>query len=179
MVYLVDQLLANSASYSKSAIITTTYRDDYIIRGQSFANESTRVVSAGTEYFVLDATLCDCTQVIKLPIAVAPSSGYIIVNLYEDTDYVGGTTVLTLSNRNRLSTIVAKTTLKLVDTIGTDKGTALFSTLFGTEATNQNSGGGSGSSANALLLNPSKKYLFEVIYSEACTVGYNMEIVEV
>ena len=179
MTHNNDLLMANSASFSKNAIITTNYRDDYIVRGNSFANEATRTVLAGTEFFVLDMSACDCISVFKLPINLNPSTGTVIVNLYEGTDYTAGTTeVLTLINRNRLSSATAGTVLALNDTVGTTKGTLLLSTLFGTDAKPQSAGGGFGASANALILDPTKKYLFEVTYSDACTIGYNMEIVE-
>lgn len=181
-VYMV---IKKSLSFSGDAIVSTNYRDDYIVRGNSFANEAVRTIDVSTltnntEYFVLDTSACDCSQVFKLPISLIPSSGTVTVNLYEDTDYEAGTTeVLSLVNRNRLSNKTAKAILALNDTPGEDKGTLLLSTLFGTDSTNQSSGGGEGASANALILDPSKKYLFELIYSEDCTVGYNMEIVEV
>lgn len=177
-VYLV---VKKSLSFSGDAIVATNYRDDYIVRGNSFANEAVRVINeAKTEYFVLDMSACDCSQVFKLPINLNPSTGTVIVNLYEGTDYEAGTTeVLSLVNRNRLSSNTASTVLALNDTIGSNKGTPLLSTLFGTDSKPQSAGGGPNSSANALLLDPTKKYLFEVIYSEACTIGYNMEIIEV
>ncbi len=168
-----NQFILRASSYSKDALLTTNYRDDYIVRGNSFANEATRTVTAGTEFFVLDASACDCTQVFKLPIRVNPSSGTVVVNLYEGTDYEAGSTeVLSLINRNRLSSVTAGTVLALNDTVGTDKGTLLLSGLFGTDSAFFNAGGGFGESANALILDPTKKYLFKLLILDAATVGY-------
>lgn len=175
----VVKVVYKPLSNSGDALLTTGYRDNYINKGQSYANEAIRIqTGANTEFFVLDASLCDCDKVYKLPISVAPSAGYVTVALYEATNYVG-VTALTFINRNRTISTLPKTTLKLCSVAGTIKGTELFNTLFGTEATRQNAGGGSGASSNALILDTTKKYLFEVYNSEACTIGYNMEIVEV
>lgn len=165
-------------SETKTGLVVTTYRDDNIVAGNSYANEAVRTVTAGTEFFVLDASECNCNQIFKLPISLNPSNGTVILKQYEGTDYVGNL-ALSLVNRNRLSNKVTDITLKLVSEVGATKGSLLFETLYGTEQTPQSSGGGIGSSANALILDPTKKYLFEVIYSEDCTVGYNLEIVEV
>ena len=174
---VVVKVVKKSLSISGDAALMTTYRDDYIVRGQSFANENTRTVTAGTEFFVLDFTNCSCSQVFKLPILVNPSAGYVVVNLYEDTDYTGDES-LAFFNRNRLSAQIAGTTLT-GNATGNTKGAFLFGALFGGEQTNQNAGGEAGSSANSLVLDITKKYLFEVTYSENCTIGYNMEIAEI
>ena len=266
-------------SYSKNGIVATSYRDDSIVAGNAFANETIRTVATGatTQFFVLDPTACT-GSVFKLPISVNPSTGVVKVKLYEGTNFVGGT-ALSFINRNRNSDITQKSSLKesdsvetaatvnilneangfslTADTVGlggneysiaivigevdagsetvvvTDKailvtineastiaqvvtalnaesdvtdvltiaaigtqtgsmgeieetflagaigkGELLFYKLFGTLATRQDAGGGQGSSADALVLNTSKKYLFEVYNEEACDIGYNMEVIE-
>lgn len=178
----LDMQQSDVLSASKNGLVATTYRDDYIVRGRSFANEITRTIDVSsltnsTENFVLDVSACDCTQIFKMPILITPTNGFVIVNLYEDTNYVG-TESLTFIDRNRLTANSTDISLKGGAT-GTVKGTKLLSVVFGTDETRQNAGGGTGTSANFLILNPNMNYLFEVIYSDDCTCGYNMEIVEV
>lgn len=175
---VLDVTTSDVLSSSGTGIVTTNYFDDYIVKGNSFSNETVRTVTAGTEYFVLDPTNCTCNQIFKLPIIISMPTGTATVALYEGTDY-SGTESLNLVNRNRNSSNVAKTTLKAGGT-GTELGTEILKAIFGTDTSFFfNAGGGAGSSANAFILDKTKKYLFEIVYSDSTTVGYNMEIIEV
>ena len=172
----MDRPLSDCLSYSKNGIVSTSYRDDFIVKGKSFFRENVITAAVGTDYYVMDATACDCEKVFKLPVKVNPAVGTVLLTVYEGTDYTGVTT-LPLLNRDRTSSATTKITLKDTGT-GTDKGTEIQKVLYGVDATRQSAGGGTNISANALILDRTKKILLEVTYSDAGLVGYNWEFIE-
>ena len=162
------EILALSRSFSGDGFITTSYRDDNIVRGKIFSYGLIVTGVAGTPiYFTSEqGTLEDDSGLFLLPIVANPTTGYVQFNLYEDTEYTGGTQILA-TNRNRVSSITQRDVVKSGAT-GTVKGALLsFSDIFGVDSTNQNAGGGRGVSSDSILLDPTKKYLYEFIPSES------------
>jgi hypothetical protein len=60
-----------------------------------------------------------------------------------------------------------------------NSGKGLITTSFGVGSTRQNSGGGGGTSSDPIIVDTSKKILFEFTVSDAGSLGYTLEIIEV
>lgn len=173
-------LLNNQVSYSKDALVTTSYRDDNIVRGNIFSYGI--IVSAVSEtpiYYTFDkGDLTEFNALFLLPIVINPTNGYVQLNIYEDTLYSGGTQIYA-TNRNRNSSITQKGIVRTAPTVTVTKGTLLsLSEISGVDSTNQNSGGGRAESADALVLDVAKRYLFEFIPSETGLISITSEFGE-
>lgn len=157
------QILENSLSNSKDALISTTYEDDYTARGLKYVIANTFTITAGaTANFLLDLSGMPAGKtVFSLPLTILSSAEEVQIRIYEGTDYAGGT-VATCYNSNRMATDTYDFMITTGAT-GTDKGT-LFknyvaygsSGFFGSTAT------GKGYGSSATILNPTKKYLLEL-----------------
>lgn len=176
-------LLNSQLSSSKDAVLTTNYLDDYIVRGNVFSVSLAQAFTAGTAiYFTSEISAPDeLTAAFLLPIQANPTEGFLILNIYEDTEYTGGTPI-TPVNRNRNSSNTAKTTV-LAGATGATEGTLIYTGVFGSAASGGffggSSGGGTGNSANSIVVDMNKKYLYELTNSETATVGINAEFTEI
>lgn len=173
----VYQVVKKPLSATGDGVVTTTYLSDYIVKGYVYNSGVVKTVTDGTEYYVIDPTLCDC-NVFKQPISIVCSAGTAILRLYEGTNY-SISTQLGMFNRNRTSENTAKIKFGNASVAGTTKGTEIQDLLFGTDGTRQSAGGGIGGGSNSIILSNKHKYLLEVTYSEDCTVGLSLEVVEV
>ena len=169
----LQNIIINATSLDKNAFITTTYADDYSINGNHFlVNRVEEMASSQTNTFLLDlsATKVSNLSVILQPLSIKSESARITANLYEGTDYSGGTSQ-SIFNVNRNSTNTAKAKFSLGAT-GTTKGTLIrthtvFASSLGTVLTFS-----SNTSSPALtILNTSKNYLIEIINNETSTTN--------
>lgn len=172
----IAEVQSNILSASQDALLTTNYLDDNIVQGRIFSLDFILSMTANTPVYFTGKASTEKTTFL-LPININPNTGYVTLNVYEGTNYTGGTE-RTAINRNRLSTTLPLTVVYEGAT-GNDKGDGLFSYLYGTESTNQNAGGGQGSTNNSLVLEPNETYLFELTSSENCLVGISGEFGEV
>lgn len=159
---LLNRLL-KSFTVSNSAIRSSTYAEDYRVRGYQRIHLDTDTLPSGLSYFVLDPTaLADQDLFIfTVGIDVDVPGGPIKFAVYEDTDYVG-TVALPYYNPERNSELSTYATIKAVAT-GADKGTFLYAFTVGASsvpavADNQ----GSGSASDPTSLKRDLKYLIEV-----------------
>lgn len=168
-------------SFSEDAVLTTNYLDDYIVRGKVFNITISEEFTADTAvYFTSEYAGEKPGAAFLLPITFTPVSGYVTLNIYEDTDYTGGT-ALTAVDRNRATKNTSLVSVK-TGASGTDKGTLIKTVVVGTAAAQGSAGsegGGSGSSANSLIFDTGVKYLYEVTCSETAVVGINAEFAEI
>lgn len=170
--------LNSQLSFSKDALLATNYLDDYIVRGNVFNITLVQAFTAGTPiYFTSEYMGATDISLFLLPIKINPTEGYLILNIYEGSDYTGGTPVESV-NRNRLSSKTADVDVN-VGATGTTEGTLIQSIVYGVAGTNQSAGGGSDTAFESLILNTSTKYLFELTLSETATVGINAEFAEI
>lgn len=168
----------SQTSFSEDAVLTTNYLDDNIVAGRIFGIGLAQSLTADTPIYFTSECLSDINALFLLPIQITPTEGFLILNIYEDTEYTGGTTI-TATNRNRTSDITSSVTIKL-GAVGTEKGTLLGLTkIFGVAGTNQSSGGGESATSNSIVLDTSKRYLYELTNSETGTVGISAEFGEV
>ena len=151
-VKLLDKL-----SYSKDAILTTNYANDYIVRGYGFGIEDTAEITAGASaYFLFDPTALVNKSVIFLPIEACTTLEDIEFVIYEDTDYTGGATVTPRNlNRNFSDSLDSVITLGAT---GSDKGTQLKKRV----ATSDKKAGGRLGEGSLTILDVTKKYLIEI-----------------
>lgn len=173
--------LLNPLSYSGDAILATTYLDDNIVAGNVYSITISQSMTEETAiYFTSEYTTPTINAAFLLPICIHPVSGYAVLNIYEDTGYTGGDAI-TPTNRNRTSGNTAEVTVKL-GAAGESKGTLILTCVFGTEGSGLpigGHGGGDGGSANSLIMNLGKRYLYELTNSETAVVGINAEFAEI
>jgi len=180
MINKAEQLIVRSASNSFDAMKMTTYADDYIVQGKSFTVNGITTINAET---ILNFLIKPGTSVsmFVLPFTIKSQSTYIQVRIYEDTDYTGGTAV-SATNRNRISTNTLQATITTGAT-GSDKGDLIIShAIFGSSLPQGTAYSGAGGSANAFILDSSKKYLVEIENtdgSNSTVVEYNAPIYEI
>lgn len=172
--------LRSVSSFSGDALLTTTYLDDYIVRGNIFTIGISQDLTQDTPIYFTSEILGvpSIKALLLLPILINPTEGYVELNIYEDTDYTGGATIVP-TNRNRGSSITNEVSIN-VGATGADKGTLLsLSNVFGVAGTNQSAGGGQSSTSNAIVLDLNKRYLYELTASETGLVGITAEFGEI
>lgn len=173
--------LMERSSFSGDGLVVTSYLDDNIVKGNVFSITLAQSFTASTPiYFTSNyATPGNVNAVFLLPILLTPSAGTALFKIYEDTEYAGGTALIPI-DRNRTTANSSEITV-LSGATGSTAGTLLFTYLFGTDSAGGPfgaSGGGAGSSSNAIILDKTKKYLYEIETSDDCTVGIVAEFAE-
>lgn len=95
-------------SYSKDAVLTTTYQDDYIAKGNAYQVQRriTSIPTTGTYKIVLDlSSLSSAKVAFILPINMSATGGPVYIKTYKITTYTGGTAFPT----NKLNTLTSNT----------------------------------------------------------------------
>lgn len=150
-------LLNNILSDDEKAIVSTSYADDGVVKGQAFnLNDVITVPGSTTLYFLLDLSALGSKVAFTMPIFLEAFSEDVCVYIYEGTDYSGGTP-LTPYNLNRLSS----NTPSMVVTAGAT-GTVLGTELRHHRIAASNKNPGQRTTLPFLILNHSKKYLLVV-----------------
>lgn len=100
-------------SYSQDAVLTTSYADDYSVRGYAFQVQRRISLGSGaTAYWVFDFTDVAAEKLIfTLPIVAQSTEGLVYIDSFIATSYTGGTTE-TILNPNSLSAVVPQTVVK-------------------------------------------------------------------
>ncbi len=183
LVEATGGLLNSQLSASKDALLTTNYLDDYITQGRVYSYNSSQALAAGTPlYAVFSAPdSAALNGVFLIPRAAHPTSGYVITNVYEGTDYTGTAVTPICRNLDTTPRPEALSTLE-VNATGTTTGALLpLTVISGTESTNQSSGGGGavGGSFNSVILKRGEKYLIEITPSDSNTCGVTVEFAEI
>lgn len=169
-------VLLNALSTSKDGIIATTYKDDYINRGNCFSiSNNFEISAAATRYIALDPTGYEGFAVVVFPPKFQTTYGYVTVNILIDTDYTSETE-LTLINRNANSSNTAKT--KLYDNATGDiEGTSFSQDLVGYGVTNQSSGGGTNVFHEPLWIDKTKRYALKIQNNSGKDIIFNIKFV--
>lgn len=128
-------------SASQDAILTTSYADDYTVRGYAFQiQRRIALTSEQTLYWVVDFSAVAASKaVFSLPIALQSTAGLVYVDTYAATSYTGGS-VETIINPNAGSAIVPQAVVK--SGITPTGATLVREYAVGSKSTNQSSGGG-------------------------------------
>lgn len=101
-------------SSSGDAALTTTYTDDYIIRGRglNIQRRFASIAAAATYKLVFDFSAISATKMIfMLPLAFSATGGPVYIKTYKLTTYTGGTAI-PLINLNNFSEYTALTVFK-------------------------------------------------------------------
>jgi len=162
--------LLTASSFSKDAVLTTDYENDYIVRGMAFEVQRRISLSSGqTLYLEFDITKAVGKMIFSLPFKAISNGGNVFIDTYEADSSTGGTVLMTPNNLNALSSNVALTTVKTgVTPTGTATGLREYST--GSKTTNQAAGGGSAGTGFAKILDNSKPLYFKFVNQETDTV---------
>lgn len=138
--------LNNQLSVSKDGLILTSYRDDYIARGQGFEiHRRLPLTSAQTLYAVFDLSGVDAGKfVFSMPLKARTSIGQVYIDSYLITSYTGGAEIPEV-NSNRASSLTAQGALVSGVTPTGSPGNDLRQYIIGQATAPVNEGGGPGS----------------------------------
>ncbi|MDC7221635.1 MAG: hypothetical protein PQJ59_17010 [Spirochaetales bacterium] len=172
-------------SASGDGQVGTTYLDNNIILGTIFSLNTIHKFTA--EALTLEITAevpeeyQDCfsdSGVIVVPVDIHPTAGYVTLEIYEDAVYTSGTgTLISPDSRNRkkVDAKPCRAELRSDPTITTNGTKLSFDKIYGTESTNQSSGGGPGATSNPVVLDETKIYRLVITASEANSCGLGIE----
>jgi len=155
-----QSLIKGFLSYSGDGIISTSYADDYIVRGNAWSISMVTTLSAsGSVSFLL--TPSTAHSYFIPPIGLQAEDEKVLLKIYEDGNYSGGTPV-TLINRNRNSTATFSGTLT-TSSSGASKGTKIIEhAAFASSEKHSTSVNAQAGGSGALILNSNKKYYVEI-----------------
>ena len=181
----LQTILSGQSSTTGNAILTTTYSDDYGVRGCHYICNCVESIAANTtKSILLDlSVISENKQVFILPFTGQSGNEEVRITFYEDTNYSGGTTKRCI-NINRTSDNVKGFTLTEGAT-GSTKGDILTEHVaFGSSASFGpfgSSTAGTASGSAPLLLDTTLKYLitFENTGDTATTFECNINIFEI
>lgn len=175
---------AGVLSESEEGIISTTFADNYGVKGNGFTLQRNFSIAAtvGTKlYILIDYTTYtkDDGFIFVLPPLFSASSGAVLVNIYRGTNYSGGTPIEVPSTNTIIANTLETTITK--DPTGTILGTSVLEYLVGSSATNQTSGGSAIISGPPFIRNNTNVTLVEIINNsgEAITFNYSQVFYEI
>ena len=163
-------------SASKTGVVTTTFENDFGAKGNGFFFQRNFTLAAATGsklYILIDYTTYTNVDglIFVQPPVFSSSSGPVIVDVYRDSDYAGGTAIEVPSNNavidNKMETTITQ------NPTGTTLGTAVLEYLVGSESTNQNSGGGSSIVGPPFILDNTGKTLVEITNNSGNEITFN------
>lgn len=131
--------LSSQKSFSGDAVLTTTYADDYIVRGQAFqVQKRIALGSAETLYLVFDFSTAIGKTIFTLPIVGSTTAGLVYLDTFIADSYTGGSPITALP----INSISSNTSLATIKSGVTPTGSSnLREYSIGIKATNQASGG--------------------------------------
>ncbi len=180
------ELLQKSMSFDETGHVTTTYADDYTIRGNAFVFEKNfTIASGGTLNILVDYSTYTPTAeqeglIFIYPPQFSTTAGAVMVNVYRGTNYSGGTEFDAINPNTTASKTTSGTTFTSGAT-GSTKGTEVLNYLVGASSTNQNSGGGSVSGLQYFIRPNTDKTLVEIVNNsgEEITFKYGQGLYEI
>lgn len=160
------QIHEDQLSFSKDAVLTTTYQDDYTTRGNGFQfKKRISLTSLQTLYLEIDISKHKGV-VYSLPLELSTAGGLVFVDTYSADSSTGGSTFATPLNLNGLSATTANTTVKSGVTVsGTPLNVREY--IVGTASTNQSSGGGAIQNEVPKILNNAKPLYLKIENKES------------
>lgn len=170
--------IGQSLSLSNDAILTTSYSDDYTVRGDAFNISTILTVASGvTVKCALDFSgVTTDREIFLLPLTFASSAGYFKGTTYNITTYTGGTSVPFINlNENSLNAALSvfKTGVASTDTAGNDK----REYVIGGGANPASSRGGSGGSSNQIWVKRGVKKVIELKNTTNASADIQISIV--
>jgi hypothetical protein len=168
-----DAVRIRQASYSRDALLSTSYADDFIVRGKAFqVQRRIENIPNGTAYkSVIDFSGVDEDKIIfMLPVALSSTGGPMYIQTYAITSYTGGT-VLPVNKMNYLlsneSQAVVKKGVTTSDVAGTDVREYELGALGNPQQVNR--AGNISGAASALIFPPGGILCLDVLnqYTEA------------
>lgn len=175
----LDKGIPNSVrSFSKDGIVTTSYADDYILRGQGFQIARRFTLGTGITKFILDTTgLADAEKIMfLLPVTHKVTDGPVYVTTYKVNAYTGGTEVPSIDlneNVDETAVVVFKNGVSSDGTPGDDK----RDYIVGTESGFLQSGGGDERGDISLINKSDRPYIIEVDNQSGGSLQYRIGIV--
>lgn len=146
--------------------------DNYVFEGRMFSAYvvSDAIASQGTYDLGI---LTGSSTAIYIPAAVTTSSDSVTISVQEGAVVTGGTPV-TVTNRNRQSTISSKVTLVAAPTVS-NAGTVVASSFIGgVKGYLQSRQGGTASGGNKMVLKPNTQYLLR--FTNGSTVANTIRV---
>lgn len=163
-----------SFTVSNSAMRTSSYAEDYRVRGFQFVHLYTDSFANGSSFFMLDPTACVASNKFpfSVPIEIDLPSGPITFIVYEGTDYTAGA-ALPYYNPARDSAITPDSTITAASA-GTTKGTELYRFTVGSASSSAvATTAGASRTTDPTSLDRTKKYLIEAVNSTGASITAN------
>ncbi len=151
----LDTNIPNAESNSGGGLVTTTFADDYINRGNAFQIHRRITVPTAGKKIVLDFSTVTDKEIFTLPIRMKTNTGQVFVDTYIITAYIGGTVIPTI-NRNTTSINTAESIVKDGITSTDVAGDDVREYIVGELIARRNPGGGSGGGSSPKIFSPVK-----------------------
>jgi hypothetical protein len=158
----------NVLSFSKNAVLSTTYADNEIVKGNGFQLHRIITVPTGGKKLVVDFSNLTDGFVFTLPLIMKTNEGQCWVNTYVIQNYTGGTDI-TPTRRNSTVENYSEVTVKDGVTSSDVAGDTLRQYIVGALSTNQNAGGGISTTANIKIFGKNI-IMFDIQNKESKTI---------
>ena len=179
----ITEMLENRASISKDAWLSTTYADDFIVRGKAFTiSKNFTIAVSGVLRILVDYTTFipaadELGQIFVFPPVFSTTAGPVTVDVYRDTDYTGGTEAVVFNPNTTVQKTLAGLTLTTGNTTqitGSVKGDIVLQYLVGL-ATPGVSGasGGAATGLSFLISRNTDKTLLEVTNASGAEITFH------
>jgi hypothetical protein len=171
-----NEALIRAQSISKNGLVTTTYADDGMVKGQCFHIRKRLTLTSGQTYYVaFDLTANDDKILFSLPLEMSTAGGCVFVDTYGADSYTGGTSITPI----KMNAMGTQNALAVVKEGVTPTGGpySLREYIVGTLSTNQSSGSGTGLIDTPKILNPAKPIIFKLVNQESSSVILNINFI--
>lgn len=177
--HFLDKGVPNSIrSFSKDGIVTTSYSDDYIVRGRGFQIARRFTLSTGITKFALDPTglTAENKQMFILPLSHKVTDGPVYIKTYKVDEYTGGTVVPSIDLNETVEDTAVVVFKQGVSSTG-EAGDDLRDYIIGTSGGFLASGGGEERGDISIVNKPDRPYIIEVNNQSGGSVQYRIGIV--
>lgn len=165
-------------SNTGDAVLTTTYADDYITRGNAFqVRRRISLAASTTTKIVLDTTAVPSTSYIFiLPVSVAGTGGPILVDTYGISTYTGGSAIVPAKLNSTSSNVAASlflTGITSSDVAGNDLRQYIIGATGNPQQVNRS---GSSSGAVPYIVAPGSKIVMQInnTYTDTNTIAFDV-----
>lgn len=150
--------LSGARSFSKDAIKTTGYFDDYIVQGKCHSiSKRISLAQGATEYIVID-TSAMTRMMFLLPFSFSTDAGKANIDTYNIASYTGGTAIHA-APLNEVSNDIAQCVIKSGVTPSGSPGNDLREYQIGSPGNVVQSRGGNAVGANSIILGNARKVI--------------------
>lgn len=168
-------LINSSGSFSRNAIVATSYENNYIFSGNSFNVETVVTIGSGdTTYDLAFDTSGMDRSLVALPITWATTAGPVIATLGTCTSYTGGTELTPLNRDYSYQVSFPAQSEIHYDVVPTGYSATTTKVLIGTSATNQSTGGGTTRGSLPRVLQTGPIYVYRIANNAGEEISFHV-----